>query len=189
MENTKNKTSNLIDQQEKKDNQNLKQKTSKDDFDDPYGGTLKKTNFLLFTIICVSAAALVIGVIWILFIIISKKTINMNLIQLPIIISLLGFAILISACILKNIVEKKRNSSYSSTYQMKDFHIAQKEITIEKSKKGEATTETKLTITETKEGYMFCPHCKMKIPSSSKIFCPKCGKRLDSTNLNANSEN
>ena len=178
--------------EEKKTNQKtVEEPTPTLKSEDPYGGTLAKTNFLLFAFIVVSVLSILIGAIWIS--IFSFNCINNDTnfvfekIQLPTIFLALGFVVLIASCIFKSIVEKKRNSAYSSKHEKIQItgHKPSK-VSTEKAKQGQATSETTLSVSNTKEGFKFCPHCKAKIPESSGLVCPKCGKRMDIEPTNKN---
>lgn len=152
-------------------------------YEDPYGGTLTKTNWLLLGLIVLSCAALLTGAIWAGYAAISRASetsFKFALIKTPVIILIVAFIVLVGSCVLKAIVEKKRMNAYSSKHEKKQLiEIKHKEIVTEKAKQGQSTSETTLTIDDTKESSKFCPHCKQKIPQSSGMFCPKCGKRMD----------
>lgn len=151
---------------------------------DPYGGKLKKTNYLLMGLMAASAVLLVLGVVLILVQVVSCISHNLEFtfakIKIGLVFSVIGFVVLVGSCILKAVVEAKRRENYSSTYEAKRFEtFVAKERTTASAKKGKSTTENELTIEDTHEGYKFCPHCRQRIPESSGMFCPRCGKRLD----------
>ena len=183
MENIKNEPKDIIGKAETKSEISTKI-VSNDKFIDPYGGHLKKTNYLLLGLVVSCSILFVVCMVWIGYITISCAINNVAFhfikISKPMIIIAIDFVLLVIFAILKAIVEKKRINCYSSTHetkQLKDYKPH--EISTEKAKLGQSTTETTLTISDTKESFKFCPHCRQRIPESSGMFCPKCGKRMD----------
>ena len=153
--------------------------------DDPYGGYLKKTNILVLACFVLSIFAFMLGIFLMIYYVVkfssAGTTLTFEKIKLGVFVLLIAFPAVILFGFLRSIVEKKRRSAYSSTHQTKKFDQFQpKEREAESAKKGQSSSETTLTISETKEDYKFCPHCRARIPQSSGLFCPKCGKRLDS---------
>ena len=154
--------------------------------EDPYGGTLKKTNILVFSCLVLSVCAFMLGLFLMIYYVVkfssAGTTMTFEKIRFGLFLLLFGFVLMIIFAIFRSMVEKKRRSAYTSTHQSKTFEqFKPKEITTESAKKGQSTSETTLTITETKEDYRYCPHCHARIPKETGLFCPKCGKRLNST--------
>ena len=190
-ENTKNEPKNLIGTASRRDE--LSQKTVVSDEplvkEDPYGGTLTKTNYLLLGLLVLSIATFIFGLGIMIYNIVkfsaSGSALTFNKIKLAVILLIVGFAAVVVFGILKGIVEAKRRAAYSSKHQTKTLQkFEPKEHVAEAAKRGQSTSETTLTITETKEDYRFCPHCHARIPQSTGLFCPKCGKRINEAQIN-----
>ena len=157
--------------------------------DDPYDGYLKKTNFLVFVLFVASIITFALGLILMIYYVIkfssSGAALTFTKIKLGVIVVSAGFASVVVFGVLRSIVEKKRRGAYSSKHTTKTFEKFEvKQHEAEGAKKGMSTSETTLSISETKEDYKYCPHCHARIPKSTGLFCPKCGKRLNSAPMN-----
>jgi len=153
--------------------------------DDPYDGYLRKTNFLVFGLLILSIAAFAFGLILMIYYIIktssASTTLTFEKIKLGVYLLSFGFVAMVGFGYARTIVEKKRRSAYSSKHTTKTFEqFKVKEHEAESAKRGMSTSETTLTVSESKEDYKYCPHCHARIPKSSGMFCPKCGKRQNS---------
>lgn len=152
--------------------------------EDPYGGTLTKTNYLLFGLLLLSVIVFIAGLGLMIYYIVkcsqNGDTLTFSKIKLGVIILSVGFVCVVLFGILKGTVEAKRRAAYSSKHQTKKLEkFEPKERQAEGAKRGQSTSETTLTISETKEDYRYCPHCHARIPQSTGMFCPKCGKRIN----------
>ena len=153
--------------------------------DDPYDGYLKKTNFLVFVCLILSIAAFALGLVLMIYLIIkissAGTTLTFEKIKLGVYLLVFGFVAMVGFGYARTVVEKKRRSAYNSKHTNKSFEqFKVKEREAEGAKKGMSTSETTLSISETKEDFKYCPHCHARIPKSSGMFCPKCGKRQNS---------
>ena len=157
--------------------------------EDPYGGTLKKTNILVFACLTLSVCAFMLGLFLMIYYVVkfssAGTTMTFEKIRLGLFLLIFGFVLMIVFALLRSLVEKKRRNAYTSTHQNKTFEqFKPKEVETESAKKGQSTSETTLTITETKEDFKYCPHCHARIPKETGMFCPKCGKRLNAVPMN-----
>ena len=157
--------------------------------EDPYGGTLKKTNILVFACLTLSVCAFMLGLFLMIYYVVkfssAGTTMTFEKIRLGLFLLIFGFVLMIVFALIRSLVEKKRRSAYTSTHQAKTFEqFKPKEVETESAKKGQSTSETTLTITETKEDFKYCPHCHARIPKETGMFCPKCGKRQNAAPIN-----
>ena len=153
---------------------------------DPYSGKLAKTNYLLLGLLVLSVCLFIFGFgLMVIYIVRYGENITISKIKLGVILLSVGFALVVLFGVLKGVVESKRRAAYSSKHKKVNVEkFEPKEIQTESAKRDQATSETTLNITDTKEDYRFCPHCHARIPKSTGLFCPKCGKRLDEKPLN-----
>ena len=155
---------------------------------DPYGGKLAKTNLMLLIFIILSCFSIVFGGIVIAINVVEsvEEAVSLNFSSLfpGALASSLGFVFLVVSIVFKAMVEKIRMQNYSSKHKNTPAKkIAPKQVSTEVAMKGKSTSENELSIEKTKASVVFCPHCKQKIPSDSKVRCPKCGKPLDDVEL------